>query len=245
MSADKTVAGTTLKRGLGIAVILILVALIIPGISSAPSAGRRSQCLNNIRNIAIALHNYASHYGSLPPAYIADENGRPMHSWRVLILPYVVRSDIYSMYRFDEPWDGPENSKLHDLVVNVFACPEDGSRLKRTDTSYVAVVGPETIWPGESGFRLDDVTDGLSQTLLVVEIAKSGIHWMEPRDLHFSQMATTINAAKGQCISSPHKGMASVAFADGRVRVLHDSILADTIASLLTVRGGETIPGDR
>ncbi len=68
---------------------------------------------------------------------------------------------------------------------------------------------------------------------------------MEPRDLHFSQMPKTINAAKGQCISSPHKGMASVAFADGRVRLLHDSISAETVESLLTVRGGETIPGDR
>ncbi len=78
-----------------------------------------------------------------------------------------------------------------------------------------------------------------------IHATRGGIHWMEPRDLHFSQMPKTINAAKGQCISSPHKGMASVAFADGRVRLLHDSISAETVESLLTVRGGETIPGDR
>jgi hypothetical protein len=92
--------------------------------------------------------------------------------------------------------------------------------------------------------KLDDVADGLAHTLLVVEVAKSDIHWMEPRDLHFSQMSKTINAATGQGISSPHKGIASVAFADGRVRVLHDSVSAETIESLLTVRGGEKIPTD-
>jgi hypothetical protein len=244
-AAKKSATGAIIIiLGVGGVAMLFFAAVIVPALSSGRSAGRRTQCLNNIRNIAFALHNYSAEYGSLPPAYIADGSGRPMHSWRVLILPYLDRSDIYSLYHFDEPWDGPENSKLHELVVDVFACPEDGSRSKPTDTSYVAVVGPETIWPGESGMKLDYVADGLAHTILVVEVAKSGIHWMEPRDLNFSQMAKTINAPAGQGISSPHKGIASVAFADGRVRTLHDSIPAETIKSLLTVRGGETIPGD-
>src|SRR6266704_588138 len=106
MNANSISAGLALKWGLGIAATLIVVALFLPGYNSrARPASRRTQCLNNIRNIALALHNYASLNGSLPPAYIADANGRPMHSWRVLILPYVDRSDIYAAYRFDEPWN--------------------------------------------------------------------------------------------------------------------------------------------
>ncbi len=174
-----------LQWGVVVLVGLVLLGLILPEIPTR-DRHRRPQCLNNMHNIALALHNYHSAYGSLPPPYIADASGRPMHSWRVLMLPYLDRPDLYQAYRFDEPWDGPNNSKLHNLIVDVFNCPEDHGGKKSTETSYVAVVGPETLWPGDRAVRLDDVTDGLGNTLLVVEIANSGIHWLEPRDLHVS-----------------------------------------------------------
>jgi prepilin-type processing-associated H-X9-DG protein len=202
----------------------------------------RPQCLNYLHNIALALHNYHANYGSLPPAYLADGNGRPMHSWRVLILPYLDRPDLYQAYRFDEPWYGPNNSKLHNLIVDLFNCPEDHGGRKSTETSYVAVVGNETLWPGDHAVKLDDITDGLGNTLLVVEIADSGIHWMEPRDLHVAQMSRTINGKSGQGISSGHPGGAVVGFADGRVRFLSEKTPPATIGALLTIRGGEKIP---
>ena len=80
-----------------------------------------------------------------------------MHSWRVLILPFLDQNELYGSYRFDEPWNGPNNSKLHDVIVDVFRCPEDHGRSKSNQTSYVAVVGPETIWPGDHGVRVDEV----------------------------------------------------------------------------------------
>ena len=90
----------------------------------------------------------------------------------------------------------------------------------------------------------NDCRDGLGTTLLVVEIANSGIHWMEPRDLHVSQMSRTINGQSGQGISSGHQGLACVALADGRARVMTDKTPRATIDALLTIRGGETIPDD-
>jgi prepilin-type processing-associated H-X9-DG protein len=220
---------------------LLLVSFFLPAIQTIEPRGR-PQCMNNLHNIVLALHNYHSGHGSLPPAYIADASGRPMHSWRVLILPYLDRNELYEMYRFDEPWDGPNNSKLHDLIGDAFRCPQDHSGARSTETSYVAVVGPNTIWPADHVVKLDDVTDGLSSTLLVVEIANSGIHWMEPRDLHVSQMTRTINGKSGQGISSAHPGGAVVGFADGRVRFLGETTPAATIEALLTIRGGEQIP---
>lgn len=227
--------------GLVVSLGLILLSLFLPAIPTTNHRGR-SPCMNNLRSIVLALHNYHWGHGSLPPPYIADANGRPMHSWRVLILPYLDRNDLYEMYRFDEPWDGPNNSKLHDLIGDVFRCPQDHGGARSTETSYVAVVGPETIWPADRTVKLDDVTDGLSNTLLVVEIANSGIHWMEPRDLHVSQMSGTINSKSGQGISSGHPRGAVVGFADGRVRFLSDTIPAATIEALLTIRGGEKVP---
>src|SRR5262249_28073198 len=156
-----------------------------------------------------ALHNYHEKYGSFPPAYIADEKGRPMHSWRMLLLPFLEQQQLFDEYRFDEPWNGPHNSRLADRILAVFNCPSENHEKGRKGTqmtSYVAVLGPETAWPGDKPTKIRDFTDGTSQTLLVVEVANSGIHWMEPRDLHVLQMDHAINSKSGQGISSAHTG---------------------------------------
>lgn len=220
-----------------------LAGLLLPEVSRRGGANR-TQCMSNIRNIAVALHNYAAaNSGFLPPAYIADANGRPMHSWRALMLPYIDRPDLAQAYRFDEPWDGPNNSKLHSIVEDVFRCPEDKGGTNSTQTSYVAIVGPETAWPGTTSVNLEAIAagDGLAQTILIAEVANSGIHWLEPRDLHLSQMAPTINSHTGQGISGRHSGYAVVAFADGRVKPISDNLSAAKLRALLTINGNDPV----
>src|SRR5262249_42952585 len=80
------------------------------------TVARRSQCKNNLKQIGLAMFNYHDAYGCFPPAYIADADGRPMHSWRVLLLPFLDEAARYRKYRFDEPWDGPNNSELATSV---------------------------------------------------------------------------------------------------------------------------------
>ena len=72
-------------------VLVVLVALFLPALrfGGAREAARRMQCSNHLKQIALALHNYHDEYKSFPPAYIADESGKRMHSWRVLILPFI------------------------------------------------------------------------------------------------------------------------------------------------------------
>ncbi|MEZ6114117.1 MAG: DUF1559 domain-containing protein [Pirellulaceae bacterium] len=86
--------------------------MLLPAVQTAREAARRSQCSSNLKQIELALHNYHDTFKSFPPAYIADANGRPMHSWRVLILPFMEQRELYDQCRFDEPWDGP-NNQLH------------------------------------------------------------------------------------------------------------------------------------
>lgn len=203
---------------------------------------RRPSCQNNLHNIALALLQYHDLNGSFPPAYIADEEGRPMHSWRVLLLPYLDQRNLYKQYRFDEPWDGPNNSKLHDIILKIYSCPSHPEKLPRTDTSYVAVVGPQTMWPGEKATKFSDLKDGSSKTIMLVEVHNSGIHWMEPRDLHVTQMPMTINPPRGQGISSGHAHGAHVGFADGSVRFLTDKTSQATLRAALTPSGGEQVP---
>jgi hypothetical protein len=236
---------TQWKRSARTAFFWLAPLVVVPCLLSFPvprRASLRSQCKNNLKQIGLALHNYADTYGSFPPAYIADENGRPMHSWRVLILPYLDQAPLYNQYRFDEPWDGPNNRKLASTILAVFNCPSDdhgGTGNASTMTNYVAIVGPETPWPERGATKIRDITDGTSATLLVVEVANSGIHWMEPRDLHVVQMAPTVNAKSGQGISSRHTGGAQSLIADGAVRFVPESLSAEILRAWLTAHAGD------
>ena len=231
---------------LGAAACLVVVAaFFLPAVRSARPAARRSQCKNNLKQIGLALHTYHDKYDCFPPAYIADSNGRPMHSWRVLLLPYLDQEIHYAQYRFDEPWNGPNNSKLADKILHVYNCPGENNAAGRsiaTLTSYVAVVGPETAWPGSRSTAIGDIKDGTSTTLMIVEVANSGIHWMEPRDLHVEQMAPTINAKSGQGISSRHQAGAQALLADGSVRFISEKLTAESIQALLTAHAGDENP---
>ena len=68
-----------------------------------------STCASKLQNIRVALRMYQNDYGTLPPAVVYDSQGRPAHSWRVLILPYLGRTDLYRRYWFSEPWDSERN----------------------------------------------------------------------------------------------------------------------------------------
>jgi prepilin-type processing-associated H-X9-DG protein len=226
--------------------VLLLGALffLLPGVGSGPPT-KEMMCSNNLKQIGLALLNYHNVHGCFPPAYITDESGRPIHSWRVLILPFIEQDALYEEYRFAEPWDGPHNRKWIDTAVSAFHCPGDDSNADSLMTNYVAVVGPDTAWPGSTSAKMSDFGDGISKTILVVEVADSGIHWMEPRDLHVVQMAPGINPKAGQGISSKHPGVVNVLFGDGSVRSLPVETLPETIRALLTRNGGEKLDLDK
>jgi hypothetical protein len=224
-------------------IVLLFFAILWPNDHGHGRAYRRSHCKNNLKQIGLALHNYHDAYGCFPPAFIADDQGRPMHSWRGLLLPFLDEGPLYNRYRFDEPWDGPNNRQLADKIRDIYTCPEEREKGAPVppETSYLAVVGPDTAWPGSKGRALSEIKDPASETLMVVEVADSGIHWMEPRDLHVLQMAPLINSQSGQGISSRHKGGAQAMLVDGAVRFISQNLSRGTIRGLLTVRGGDVV----
>ena len=192
----------------------------------------------------MALHNYHSTYGCFPPAYIADSTGKPMHSWRVLILPWLERSDLYNQYHFDEPWNGPNNIKLLNSIPTIYVCPS-WHDYTTTLTSYVAVTGPGTLFPNERSTRIEDVTDGTSNTLVVGEVANVRIPWTAPRDLDVRTMSLQLNDAQRPGISSKHPGGANVGLADGSTRFARESITPGNLKALFTIAGGEGITADQ
>ena len=120
-----SVRGFTLNELLVVVgIIAFLIALLIPATRSARPAARRSQCANNLKQIALALHNYEQAHKALPPAYTVDAEGRPLHSWRTLILPYMEQEPLYRTIDLSKPWDDPANAKALETVVPVYRCPE-------------------------------------------------------------------------------------------------------------------------
>ena len=242
-----TKSPATLFIALGVGALALLVcggllmAILLPAVSSARSAARRAVCTNNLRQISIAMHTYASENGCFPPAYVADEDGRPMHSWRVLILPYLDEQWLYDMYDFDEPWDSPANADVAASMPGVFRCAED-STIGANVTSYMMIVGPGMISDGPGATAIEEIADGTSNTFMLVEVYNSGVNWSAPDDLDSQQINFTINGIASPGISSGHPDVVNAALCDGSVRAISDSTDPETVKAMATIAGGEATP---
>ena len=214
---------------------------MLPETGNAREAARRSGCINNMRNIALAIANYESVHGHFPPAYLSDENGVPMHSWRVLILPYLDEQSLYEKYDFNEPWDGPNNRNLAGQMPIVYRCPSDRSAATE-ETSYLAILGDHTMWPYAESRRRDEIKDPIGQTILLVENDDARTNWMKPADVEYDDVFDNSIGKSVACISSEHSGgVAIVTKVDVRARALEERIDRDFLKAALTVDGGEDL----
>jgi prepilin-type processing-associated H-X9-DG protein len=224
-------------------IIAVLAALLLPAVQAAREAARRAQCVNNLKQIGRAMHNYESSYGSLPPAAITDKDGKPLLSWRVAILPYIEHAELYGRFKFDEPWDSPHNKALLSEMPLSYRCPSE--RLDDPNepgmTTYKVIVGPTSLFENDPqrGTKIAQITDGTSNTLMVVE-SNDAVPWTKPEDLPFDPNPSSELPAVG----SAHPGGFNALMADGAVRFLHDTIDLSTLRALITKNGGEIVPND-
>ena len=227
-----------------VAACLAFVVYVVPTEyrrATAHTPSYRSWCANNLQQITRALQQYQLLHGEFPPAYVADANGKPMHSWRVFLLPYLERQDLFQAYRWDEPWDGPNNIKLHKVRIGIFNCPRDGKQRGTTLTSYLALVGPQTVFPHIGTRSLADITDGPDKTILLVEVHGFGIHWLEPRDISPAQYEALVRKASLKNFTRNHPGYGIVSYADGNVSMIPDTISPTDLQALMTIAGGEAV----
>ena len=247
-SASQRNAGVGIMAALIVAAVMALAAsaglifwLLLPIVATHTAANHKVQCENNLNQIALALHNYHDAYGSFPPAYVADAKGKPMHSWRVLILPYLGKKNVYDRYNFAEPWDSPSNSMLIGQMPSEYICPQnpDPAARRAGETNYMVVVGPRTMFPGATSVTKAEVTDGLINTIMLVETTATGVNWMSPTDLNVTDMTGQINASPEEPGSFHPEGGAQVALADGTVMFLPEDTRSRGIYNALTRDGGE------
>ncbi|MGZ0163509.1 MAG: DUF1559 family PulG-like putative transporter [Planctomycetales bacterium] len=175
------------------------------------------KCGTYLRQIAHAMHHYHNAYGALPPPYTIDASGKRLHSWRTLILPFMDHHILYEQLRLDEPWDSPHNRLVenrYSLVGNeygqlprdMYHCPSDpeGDKDRPLDASYFVVTGPGTAWQQDRKVTLTDLVDGAANTIMVIDVADSGIHWMEPRDFHIDEIPLPQPFTERQGITRHH-----------------------------------------
>jgi hypothetical protein len=228
----------------GVGVGLAYALLLLPTVHINLGPSKRARCGNNIRQLTLALHNYHDVHGSFPPAYVVDDDGKPLYSWRVLVLPYLEQKQLYDQFRLDEPWDSPHNLPLAQQMPRCFACPTCNPGAKRPVTSYVAITGEETAWPGGAARTLDDFTDGSSRTILLVEWPESDIVWTEPRDLPLADVGSKWRHPDPALVAGKHRhrGGVFVGMADGRVQFITPwDIGVYHLRALLTPCGGEQV----
>ncbi|MDR0390952.1 MAG: DUF1559 domain-containing protein [Planctomycetaceae bacterium] len=235
----------SMKKHEVVAVSGIGVALLLPAVKAAREASRTMQCLNNMKQIVLAFHNYHDRYNAFPPLYTVDNDGKPLHSWRVLILPFIERLDLYKKIRLNEPWDSEYNKQFHDTFINVYCCPNN--RLVKKDKSCCcSVIAGEVFTPakdagekGNIGMPLGKITDGTSNTLAVVEV-KQPFCWMDPTaDITLDEFIKGVN--KEGRVGSFHTTGINAALFDGSKRLLPNSISKEVLKAIGTYNGGETV----
>jgi prepilin-type processing-associated H-X9-DG protein len=227
----------------------VLIGLLLPAVQSAREAARRSDCMNNLKQIGLGMHIFASAHQDSFPAAIVDADGRPLLSWRVAILPSLGEPELYEAFHLDEPWDSPHNLALVERMPTVFACPSTDA--EAGTTTYLAAAGP--------GMALDEPTragqfavvplseiaehDGASLTILVVEAGhEQAVPWTKPDDIAVDPARAT-QGLLGSATRHPGR-LRGASFADGSVRTIAGDIDPEIFTALLTRSGDERLPAD-
>ena len=191
--------------------------------------------MNNLKQIGVAMHNYHDAHRTFPPAYQADASGRPLLSWRVLILPYLGQDALYREFHLDEPWDSDHNKKLIERIPAVYQSP--GTAAGSGKTNYLTVRGPNTVFPGKDCVGFSDITDGAANTVLVVEASnQKAVVWTKPDDLEYND-ADPAAGIMGLC----RDGFLAT-LCDGSAIQIRSSLDSGAIRCLFLRNDGKPIP---
>ena len=280
-----------------IAIIAVLLALLLPAVQQAREAARRSQCINNQKQLGLALHNYHDTFNVFPPGWIgvrggiAHMEGPNGFAWGSHLLPNLDQGPLYNQINFKASLLDPSNDIARKTVLNVFRCPSDPS----TDTWQIGEVGNPTnilatlptanyvgsfgtegyediciaapypasqclgdgMFSHNSKFRIADITDGTSNTILLGEHRSdkkldwhstwvglvAGAEGAAARILGVSDHTPNHPALHIDDFSSWHTGGVHLLFGDGRVRFLTQSVDLGIFRAIAT-RSGSEITGD-
>lgn len=208
--------------------------VLMPAITASRLAAQRSQMTNQLKQVMLALHNYADAHGHFPPAVIIDKKSGVARSWRVELLPYIDGyGPLYEQYQKDQPWDSPANKGILEKMPILYRRPGDTTN----NTSVFAAYGKGLFFEVDDpvGTKLPEITDGTSNTVAIVEGNKE-VPWTKPEEL-------AIDIEKGELppFGATNGEILLAGFGDGSVRAVAKSIDPKVLIAIFTRAGGELI----
>lgn len=227
----------------GLMVPFVLPAMLLPAVQKVHEAAERTQSQNNLKQMVLALHNYNDLNRTLPPAAIGDPNKpveqrRPLLSWRVAILPLIEQQALYTQFKLDEPWDGPNNIRLLPRMPAIYKLPGDNNT-PPDHTHYQVLVGNGAAFDKTRGHNIPkDFPDGLANTILIVEAANA-VPWTKPQDVDFDPNKPIV-----PLMSNYFRGVFHVALGDGSVRMVVPQISESTFKAAITRNGRDALGPD-
>jgi prepilin-type N-terminal cleavage/methylation domain-containing protein len=279
-----------------IAIIGTLVALLLPAIQAARESARKTSCRNNLRQLGVGLHNYETAFRRLPSgyAYAKGNQGNALgFSWATMLLPFIEENDKYQRFNFKLPIYDPANAAVRELHIASLLCPTDdvspSGFVEMGDERYAMAcyvanfgtpdldedqeqkLGPSGPWGPfyrNSRTKLKEITDGLSQTLMVGERQNGPFRTAGSHGVHVEYETTWAGAVRDvndndddhghmvlfqtghtpnhpdsddRDVSASHSGEALFLLCDGSVHSIPESIDKDVYFALGTMNGQETV----
>ena len=211
------------------------LGLLLPAVQKTREAAARLQSTNNLKQVALAMHRYHDAFGTFPPAAVVGKKGKPLLSWRVMLLPYLEQTALYKQFKLDEPWDSEHNLPLSRVVIKTYTDPR--STAAPGLTHYKVFVGQDAGFPLLRGRKMAEIADGTSNTLMVVA-AGDAVPWSKPDDFEFDMSKPAPD------LSKPFP-VVLAAFMDGSVRAIDPSAFVknkDLLKWLINPADGNVIP---
>ncbi len=213
----------------------VAIALLLPAVQQAREAARRTQDKNSLKQIGLALHNYHDTFNAFPARANYDESGNSLLSWRVHLLPYLEQNELYEQFHLDEPWDSEHNLTLVQMMPEVYQSKSFNDLEK---TIFLTADGAGTMMEGTEGISIEDVTDGTSNTIFVLEVnPENAVIWTKPEDLPFDPE----NPAAG--LGEIRRQGFQAFFTDGSVRFIPITIADEILRNLIIRNDGNVIDG--
>jgi hypothetical protein len=185
-----------------------------------------------VRDLALGMLSYEREHGTFPPPAVYGKDGQALLSWRVALLPYIEEEKLYREFHLDEPWDCPHNLRLLEFMPSMYGAPQGYGTAQPFCTHYQVFVGKGAAFEGPKGVSLKDVSDGLEQTMLIVEAAVA-VPWTKPEDISFTPDGPLPR------VGGLFKNRFHAAFADGCEHSISKKVSDQTLRAFITRNAGD------
>ncbi|MCC7339412.1 MAG: DUF1559 domain-containing protein [Pirellulaceae bacterium] len=215
-----------------VAVVGTLTGLLLPAVQAAREAARRAQSSNNLKQIGLAFHNFHDAYGNFPAAAGVDDDGKPMLSWRVALLPFLEEDALYNSFHLDEPWDSDHNIALLERMPAVYHHPSRAT--EPGYTVYQVPLSDKSLLRQTEPTKIQEITDGTSNTILALETStEAAVPWTAPQDYEIDEDNPGLDLFTN--------AMTQMLFGDGSVQTLYEGVGSEVLNALYTRAGGEVV----